>query len=71
MSFAAGVALWLVPVIVLSGGAVALAQGFIELLMDAVPVEPLLSDVTVDRARWAAHDVLLAPWGKPGWRSRW
>jgi hypothetical protein len=62
--FAGGVALWLGPVLVLSGGPIVLARAFIELLMDAVPVEPLVSRFTLDRARWAAHDAFLAGWGR-------
>ncbi|MBI2835815.1 MAG: glycosyltransferase family 39 protein [Acidobacteria bacterium] len=61
--FGAGVAMWLPPMVYLSGGVDRLAESFALLVRDALPVEPLLSHLTVRAAAYAAADVLLGAWG--------
>lgn len=62
---AAGVLVWLVPVIVASGGIYPYLEALRTLVEDALPVEPLLSDLTPLSARRAAANVFVAPWGSP------
>lgn len=64
--FSIGIALWLIPLIALSGGPIRLWNGFVELVLHAVPVEPLLSRLTVDRASAAARSSFVVAWG-PTW----
>lgn len=60
---AAGVIVWLVPVIAASGGIYPYLDALRTLVEDALPVEPLLSNLTPLSARRAAANVFLAPWG--------
>lgn len=63
--FGLGVAAWLIPLVVLSGGPGPLWHAFVDLVRDAVPVEPLLSQPTWHLVRWAVQDSFFAPWGPP------
>lgn len=62
LCFAAAVALWLVPLLVLSGGPSRFVDGFSSMILNSLPVEPLVNGLTVRRATIAAVDVLLSPW---------
>jgi len=63
--FATGVAAWLVPAAVWSGGPLRLGRAFVELINDALPVEPLVGRFTLERAIWAARYSFVTPWGPP------
>lgn len=62
----AAVALWLGPLLVLSGGPVAFINSFATMVGAALPAEPLVNGLTVRRAAIAAVDVLLSPWQAVG-----
>lgn len=60
--FGAAMALWLVPLLVLSGGPSPLLASFSSMVAYSLPVEPLLTDLSIRRAAVAAADVFLGPW---------
>lgn len=62
LCFGAAVALWVVPLLVLSGGPDAFLDSFGVMIRTALPVEPLVNGFTIRRAVLAAADVLLMPW---------
>ncbi|MBI4266271.1 MAG: DUF2723 domain-containing protein [Acidobacteria bacterium] len=62
LCFAAAVALWLVPMLVLSGGMAPFLDSFSTMMRSALPAEPLVTDFSIRRAVRAAVDVWLAPW---------
>lgn len=61
--FAGSAAAWVVPLLILSGGPAAYFESLSRLVRDALPVEPLVSSMTIRRAIVALWDVLGAPWG--------
>ena len=60
--FGAAVALWAVPLLMLSGGPAAFLDSFTSMISFSVPVEPLVTAFTIRRAALAAVDVVLSPW---------
>ena len=62
LCFAAAIALWLLPLLVLSGGLERYVNGLVALIRNSLPVEPLVNGFTTERATVAAADVLLTPW---------
>lgn len=66
LCFAAAVALWLVPLLVLSGGPTRFVDSLSTLIGNSLPVEPLVNTFTIRRAALAAVDVWLSPWQEPG-----
>jgi hypothetical protein len=62
LCFAAAVALWLVPLLVLSGGPARYVSSLGALIRNSLPVEPLVNGFTMERAAVAAADVLVTPW---------
>jgi hypothetical protein len=61
----AALLVWLVPVLILSGGIEAYLGSFSRLLADALPAESLVSAPTLHRAANAAWDTVASPWGPP------
>jgi hypothetical protein len=62
---AAGTLLWLAPVVIASGGPGAYLHAFSDTMLQAVASEPLLADLTLNRAAHAARRVLVSPWVSP------
>jgi hypothetical protein len=58
-------AVWIVPLLLLSGGPAAYLNSAMLLVQDALPAEPLLSAPGLRRAVFGAWDVLGSPWGPP------
>jgi hypothetical protein len=56
---------WLVPLLLLSGGAPRYLAVFGDTIGQAAAFEPLLSGFTLNRAATALQLVLLGPWGHP------
>jgi hypothetical protein len=66
IAFGGTLAVWIVPMIALSGGVKAYLGSFVLLVNDALPAESLIITVpTVHRAAYALWDVLVTPWGPP------
>jgi hypothetical protein len=63
--FAASVGAWLVPVLYFSGGVAPYYRSFALLLADALPVEPLVGNITIRRVAWAVLDTFVTPWSTP------
>jgi hypothetical protein len=61
-SLAGGVLLWLVPLVLASGGLGRYMQSFNLTMGEALAWEPLLSDFTLNRAARAGVHVVLGPW---------
>lgn len=66
LAFGTAIALWLAPLLVLSGGLSQFLASFTSMVAYSLPVEPLATDPSVRRAAVAAADVLLGPWQQPG-----
>lgn len=62
---AAGTLLWLAPVVVASGGPRAYLHAFTDTMRQAAASEPLLVDLTLNRAAHAAWRVFVSPWVSP------
>lgn len=62
LAFGAAVALWLVPLLMLSGGPSQFLASFSSMVGYSLPVEPLLTDPSIRRAAVAAADVFVGPW---------
>jgi hypothetical protein len=62
LCFAAAVALWLVPMLVLSGGVAPFFDSFATMMRSALPADFLVTDFSIRRAVRAAVDVWLSPW---------
>ncbi len=62
LSFAAGSALWAIPLVIASGGILAYVRAFVEVMGDAAGSEPVMVAFTLNRAAQALVDVLVAPW---------
>lgn len=62
----AAAALWLVPVVELSGGTAQFVDTFSTMIRSALPVEPLVNGFSLRRAARATVDVLVSPWQSVG-----
>lgn len=58
----AAVALWAIPLLVTTGGAGSLLDAFDSMVRNSLPVEPLVTGFSLQRAAAAAVDVVVAPW---------
>jgi hypothetical protein len=61
----AGILVWLVPLVLVSGGPMPLVRSFITLVNDALPDEPLLAAFTTAAAAKALRNTFVAPWVTP------
>lgn len=64
-ALALGVVVWGAPLVVASGGPSEYVRAFGFVAAQSLPVEPLLTDFTVNRAVQAARLVFLGPWVSP------
>lgn len=62
LAFGAAIALWLAPLLVLSGGPSQFLASFASMVAYSLPVEPLLTDPSIRRAAVAAAEVFVGPW---------
>jgi hypothetical protein len=62
LAFVAGLLAWIAPVLIESGGVVAYRAAFGSSLRTSLPVEPLATTFTLNRALKTALRVALAPW---------
>jgi hypothetical protein len=62
-AFGLACAAWLVPTAVASGGVRRLFSRQVGVVAEALPSEPLVSSLTLDRMYHAAVSVLVGPWG--------
>ena len=60
--FAAAVGVWLVPMLVASGGMGPFLDSFAAMMRNAVPAEMLVTGFTIRRAAGAVADVWFSPW---------
>ena len=65
LAFFGGTALWLLPLVTLSGGPARYFAAFSSTLGQAVASEPLLSGFTLNRAARALSLALVTPWAEP------
>jgi len=62
LCFTAAVALWLAPMLLLSGGIAPFIDSFSTMMRNALPADFLVTDFSMRRAVRAAVDVWLSPW---------
>ncbi len=65
LAFLGGTALWLLPLVALSGGPTRYLTVFSDTIGQAVASEPLLSALTLNRAARALSLALVTPWAEP------